>query len=149
MIHKNALRHVFCAYSCIIHSPQVKGTGPLLTERDKFRLNWESGAGFKIFNRFSIEINVFLLVNAKQGCVNNVSGVYLVIFSLLLIGQDILIGSGHFCRQQPLLPIGWRIFQTVPVHQRQGKFINKALLTLHWAPATRQSTFIIDLLYST
>jgi hypothetical protein len=63
-----------------------------------FGLFWHEGIDLGLYKsrglvfKFSgdlpifIEINVFLLlVNAKQGCVNSVSGVYLVIFSLLLI----------------------------------------------------------------
>jgi hypothetical protein len=61
--------------------------------------------------------------NAKLGLPNNVSGVYLVVFPLLLIGQQGLV----LCvRHQALLPIGWRILQTF--RQKQGKLTNKTPL---------------------
>jgi hypothetical protein len=51
---------------------------------------------------------VFLAVNASLRWLNNVSGVYFVQVSLLLIGQQ---GLRHFFRYRPLLLIGWRIVQ--------------------------------------
>jgi hypothetical protein len=36
--------------------------------------------GFKVLQPFSIEINIFFMVNAKFGRLKNVNGVYLVIF---------------------------------------------------------------------
>ncbi len=61
-------------------------------------------------------IILFLAVNARFRWLNNVSGVYLVQVSLLLIGQQ---GLGHFFRYWPLLPIGWRTVQIV--HQCRKK----------------------------
>ncbi len=46
--------------------------------------------------------NVFLTVNASLGWLNNISGVYIVQVSWLLIGQQGLV---QFFRY----PIGWRI----------------------------------------
>ena len=60
--------------------------------------------------------SVFLAVNASLRWLNNVSGVYLVQVSMLLIGQR---GLGHFFRYRPLLPIGWRIVQIKRTIQRQ------------------------------
>ena len=60
--------------------------------------------------------SVFLAVNASLRWLNNVSGVYLVQVSMLLIGQR---GLGHFFRYRPLLPIGWRIVQIKRPIQRQ------------------------------
>ncbi len=65
---------------------------------------------------------VIRAINASLRLINNVVGVYLVQVSLLLIGQP---GLGHFFRNRPLLPIGWRI-----VHQRQRKTTNTAPTTL-------------------
>jgi hypothetical protein len=76
-------------------------------------------------------------VNAKLGWLTKVCGVYLVVFSMLLIGQQ---GLGLFFRHQPLLPIGLMILQTV--RQRQGKLTKKTPLTL--CEAARQSTFVTD-----
>jgi hypothetical protein len=49
---------------------------------------------------------LYFSVNATLHWPNNVNGVYLVQVSLLLIGQQ---GLGHFFRDRPLLPIGWRL----------------------------------------
>ncbi len=65
--------------------------------------------------------SVFLAVNASLRWLNNVSGVYLVQVSLILIGQ-------RGIRYQPLLPIGWRTVQIV--RQRKRKIINTAPTTL-------------------
>jgi hypothetical protein len=37
-----------------------------------------------------MEMNIFLSVNAKLGWLNNVSGLHLVVFSLLQTGQQVL-----------------------------------------------------------
>ncbi len=62
---------------------------------------------FRSSNVFYNAKSVFLAVtgNASLRWLNNVSGVYLVQVSLLLIGPQ---GLGHFFRYRPLLPIGWR-----------------------------------------
>ena len=49
------------------------------------------------------------MLTAQPCWLDNVSGVSGAHFSLPLIGQQDL---GHF-RQRPLLPIGWKILQTV------------------------------------
>jgi hypothetical protein len=91
-------------------------------------LNWGRGQ-FLNFFRYSKDFmcikSVFLAVNASLRWLNNVSGVYLVQVSLLLIGQQ---GLGHFFRYRPLLPIGWRIVQIL--HQRRRKTTNTAPITL-------------------
>ena len=56
---------------------------------------------------------------------NNVSGVYFIQISLLLIGQQDL---GHFFRYRPLFPIGWRIVQIL--RQRRRKTTNAESATL-------------------
>jgi hypothetical protein len=63
-----------------------------------------------------MEINIFLPINVKLGWLNNVSGLHLVVFSLLLTSQQ---GLERFFRRQPFLPIGWSILQTV--RQQQEK----------------------------
>jgi hypothetical protein len=52
---------------------------------------------------------IFLPVNAQLGWLDNVSDVPQAHFSLLISQQ----GLGHIFRHRPLLPIGWRILQTV------------------------------------
>ncbi len=63
---------------------------------------------FRCFNFFLYAKSVFLLVNASLLWLNNVSGVYLTLVSLLLIGQQ---GSVDFFWCRFLLPIGWRTVQ--------------------------------------
>ncbi len=75
---------------------------------------------------------------------NNVSGVYLVQVSLLLIDQR---GLEHFFKYRPLLPIGRRIVQIL--HQRLRKKTNTAPITLSAIQAAIQSTVINHQLYST
>jgi hypothetical protein len=65
---------------------------------------------------------VFLKVNASLRRLNNVTGVYLVRVSLLLIDQQ---SFRHFVRYRPLLSIGWRIVQIV--RQRRRKMTNTVL----------------------
>jgi hypothetical protein len=67
----------------------------------------------------------FLAVNRSLRWLNNVSGVYLVQVSLLLIGQQ---GLGHFFRYRSLLFIGWRIVQLL--RQRRSKTTNTTSTTL-------------------
>ncbi len=95
------------------------------------------GKIFKELLEFSMEINIFLPVNAKLGCVNNVSGVYKVVISLLLIGQQ---GWGHIFRHRLLLSMSYKILKTVS--QRQGKLSNKMPLTFREAPAASQSNLL-------
>jgi hypothetical protein len=73
------------------------------------------GQFYKLF-RCSNAKSLFLVVNASLRWLNNVSGVYFVQVSLLLIGQQ---GLGHFFRYHPLLSIGWRIVQILRQHQRK------------------------------
>ncbi len=68
---------------------------------------------------------VFFAVNASLHWLNNVSGVYLVQASLLLMGQQ---GSGPFFKYQPWLPIGWRNVQII--RQRCRHLTNTAPTTL-------------------
>jgi hypothetical protein len=75
---------------------------------------------------------------------NNVTGVFLVEVSLLLIGQQ---GLGHFFRHRSLLPIGWRIVQIL--RQRWMKMTNAAPTNLSAIQAASQSTFVNALLYYT
>ncbi len=63
---------------------------------------------------------VFFTVNGSLRWLNNVTGVYLVQVSLLLM--DKLGVLGRFFRYRPLLPIGWRIVQILP--QRRRKMTN-------------------------
>jgi hypothetical protein len=63
--------------------------------------------------------------------------VYLLVFSLLLIGQQ---GWGHFFRHRHLLPIGCGILQFV--RQQQEKITNTTLYPFE-ALAASQSAFII------
>jgi hypothetical protein len=79
----------------------------------------------------------------RSFCPNNVSGVYLVQVSLLLIGQQ---GLGHFFRYRPLLPIGWKIVQIL--RQSKRKTINIAPTTLNAIQASSQSTFFSEKLIS-
>jgi hypothetical protein len=78
---------------------------------------------FRCFNDFT---------NVSLRWLNNVSGVYLVQVSLLLIGQQ---GLGHFFRYRSLLSIGWRTVQIL--RQRRRKMTNTAqqqanpLLSIH------------------
>jgi hypothetical protein len=65
--------------------------------------------------------SLFLAINASLRWLNNVTGLYLVQFPLLLIGEQ---GLGLFFKYRPLLLIGWRIMQIV--HQRQRKMTNTA-----------------------
>ncbi len=64
-----------------------------------------TGPCFKFFYNAK---SILLSVNASLCWLNNVSGVYIVQVSLLLIGQQSL---GDFFRYHPSLPIGWRIVQ--------------------------------------
>jgi hypothetical protein len=70
----------------------------------------------------------------------NVSRVYLVNVSWLPIGQQFFI---DFFKPMPLLPIGWRILQTV--RQQQRKLKNTTPLTLRKALAASQLSFIMGL----
>ncbi len=64
--------------------------------------------------------------------------------SLLLFGQQ---GLGHFCKYQPLLPIGFRIVQIL--RQRRRKTTSTAPTALSVIQAVTQSIFINEHLYST
>jgi hypothetical protein len=75
---------------------------------------------------------------------NNVTGLFLVQVSLLLIGQE---GLGHFFRHRSLLPIDWRIVQIF--RQRWMKMTNAAPINLSAIQAASQSTFVSEQLYST
>jgi hypothetical protein len=88
--------------------------------------------------------SMYLAVNASLHWLINVSGVYLVQVSLLLIGQR---GLGHFFRYRPLLLIGWRIVQIL--RQRRRKTTNTMPTTLSATQAASQSTFINAKLDST
>ncbi len=93
---------------------------------------------FKGLLRFSIEIYIFFSCKCKTRLERHVLfGVNLVVFFWLFIGHQVL---GHFFRHQPLLPIGWRILQTL--RQRQGKLANMTPLTLHEAPALSCSKLV-------
>jgi hypothetical protein len=74
--------------------------------------------------------------------VKDVTGVYVVQISLLLIGQQ---GLRHIFRYRPLLPIGWNIVQIL--RQRRRKTTNTALATFSAIQASCQSTFIDAQLY--
>ncbi len=65
------------------------------------------------------------------GPFNNVSGLYLIQYSLLLIGQQGLV---HFFRYQPLLPIGWRIVQILRQCRRKTTNIEPEPSTLIFRP---------------
>jgi hypothetical protein len=78
-------------------------------------------------------------VNASLRWLSNVSAVYLVQVSLLLIGQQSL---GHFFRYRPLLPIGWRIVQIL--RQRRRKFTNTVPTTFRAVQAASQSLLSIN-----
>jgi hypothetical protein len=89
--------------------------------------------------------NIFVVVNASLHWLNNLSGVNLIQFSLLLIGQQ---GLGHFIRYWPLLLTGWRTcanFKPTP----EKKKTNTAPTTHSEVQASSQSTFINEQLYST
>jgi hypothetical protein len=74
---------------------------------------------------------------------NNVSGGYLVIFTLLLIGQQ---GLGNFFRHRPLASYWLEDFAGgTPMAIKTFK---RTPLILREAPAASQSTFIIDQFYS-
>jgi hypothetical protein len=73
--------------------------------------------------------SLFLAIIASLHWLNNVSGIYLIQVSLLLIGQN---GSS--------LPIGWRIVQIL--RQQLRKTSNTAPTTLGAIKASSQSTFI-------
>jgi hypothetical protein len=75
--------------------------------------------------------------------VNDVTSVYLVQISLILIGQQ---GLGHVFTYRPLLPIGWRIVQIL--RQLRRKTTNTAPATFSAIQASSQSTFIDAQLYS-
>jgi hypothetical protein len=66
----------------------------------------------------------FSRVNASLCWLKNVSGVYLIPVSLILIGQQGLV---DFFRYQPLLPIGWMTAQIL--RQRRKKTTNTAPTT--------------------
>jgi hypothetical protein len=68
--------------------------------------------------------------------------VYLKQVSLYLIGQQQLV---DFFRNQPLLPISWRIVQIL--RQRRGTTTNTAPTTLGAIQAASQSTFINEQIY--
>jgi hypothetical protein len=87
---------------------------------------------------------VHFWVNVRSRGLNNVSGVYLVQVSLLLIGQQ---GLGHSFRYLPLLLIGWRTVQFV--RQRQRKRTNTEPTALNAIQVASQITFINAQLYST
>jgi len=69
--------------------------------------------------------SVFLPVNAIMRWLYNVSGVYLIHVSLLLIGQQGLV---DFFTYRPLLPIGWRIVQILRQHRRKRPIQRQPLL---------------------
>jgi hypothetical protein len=75
---------------------------------------------------------------------NNVTGVYFVQVSLLLISQQVL---EHFFRYRSLLPIGWKIVQIL--RQRQRKTTNTLPTNFSAIQAASQSFFIDEKLYST
>ncbi len=79
------------------------------------------------------------MVNANLHWLINVSGVYLIQVSLLLIGQQ---GLGYFFRYRPLLPIGWRIAQIL--RQRPRKSTNTAPATLSAIQASSKSTLSMN-----
>jgi hypothetical protein len=124
---------IWLLMTCMVSSKPKKVTRPV----------------FKLFRLEHLQCfynakNVFLVVNASLHWLNNVSGVYLVQVSLLLIGQR---SSGHFFRYRPLLLIGWRIVQILRHHRR--KTTNTAPTALSPIQAASQSTFINAQLYST
>ncbi len=85
----------------------------------------------------------FLAVNGRLCWLNNVTGVYLVQVSLILIGQQSL---GHFFRYLRLSPID----EIVKIlRQLRRKAINTAPTTLSAIQSASQSTFINAQLYST
>jgi hypothetical protein len=87
--------------------------------------------------------SLFLAFNASLHWLNNVSGVYLVQVSLLLIGQQ---GLGDFFSYRALLSINWKIVQILC--QRLRKMINTAPTALSTLQAASQSTFINEQLHS-
>ncbi len=80
---------------------------------------------------------IFVAVNPSLRRPKNVTGVYLVQVSLLLIGQQ---GLAHFFRYRSLLLIGW-IVQIL--RQPRSKTTNTAPTTLSAIQAASRSTFII------
>ncbi len=82
---------------------------------------------------------VFLVVNANFHWLINVSGVYLIQVSLLLIGQQ---GLGYFFMYRPLLSIGWRVAQIL--RQRPRKSTNTAPATLSAIQASSKSTLSMN-----
>jgi hypothetical protein len=86
---------------------------------------------------------IFLVVNASLRWLNNVSGMYLVQISLLLIGQQ---GLGNFLEYRGLLPIGWRAVQIVRQHRRKMK--SKAPTTRSAIQAASKFTFMILSMHS-
>jgi hypothetical protein len=83
---------VFCS-----HAWRDKGLNRKYCKSQGWFLN------FKGAPPISIEVNIFFPVDAKLGFLYNV-------FPWFLIGQQ---GLGHFFSHRSLLPIGWRILQTV------------------------------------
>ncbi len=79
----------------------------------------------------------FLAVNPSLRRLNNVSGMYVVQVSLLLIGRQGLV---DFFKDRHLLPIGRRIVQIL--HQRRRITTNSAPIVLGAIQASSQYTFI-------
>jgi hypothetical protein len=79
---------------------------------------------FKLFrcsNEFHNAKSVFLPVNGSLSWLTNVSGVHLIQFSLLLIGQQGLV---DFFRYRPLIPIGRRIVQVLEIFVKLFKSVS-------------------------
>jgi hypothetical protein len=83
---------------------------------------------------------VFVTVKTRLSWLNNVSGVYLVQVSLLLIGQQ---GFERFFKYRPFPCLSLEM-----LHRRR-KMTNTVLTTFNALQAASQSTFINTQLYST
>jgi hypothetical protein len=88
---------------------------------------------------------MFLAINASLRWLNNVSGLYLVQVSLLLIGRQGLV---DFFRYRLLVPIGWRIAQFLCLRRRNHDQYS-ANPSLSAIQALSQFTFINEQLYFT